>query len=171
MTIDQLLSRLYTYQGAIIIYFAVIPVVVFILGFMHSVYGGRRSPWNALYALLLYLVSVPTACLLAASGYVVLMQGVSVMELPFVPTYVPVISFLLTTLLVKRAVDFYYVPALLNPLGLLLLMIAALAGGLYVYYTEPIILLGSKLLTLGAAAILPFLVLRSILGAIFGRRE
>lgn len=171
MTIDQLLSTLYTYRGALIIYFALVPVAAFILSFVHSVYGGRRPPWNGLYALLTYLVTAPSAAIVAASVYLVLTGGRALSELPFVPTYVPLISFLLTALLIKRAVDFYYVPWMLNPVGLLLLMILTLAGGLYIYHTELIVLLGSRLLTLGVVTLAAFLILRGILSAIFGSRE
>jgi hypothetical protein len=171
MTIDQLLSPLSAYQGALIIYFALIPVAAFGISFLHSVYGGRRPPWNALYALLTYLITAPTAAIVAGSGYLILTGETRFSDLSFVPTYVPLISFLLTSLFVKRAVDYYYVPWMLNPVGLLLLMVLTLSGGLYVYHTEPIVLFGSQLLTLAIVAFGAFLILRGILSAIFGRRE
>ena len=171
MTIDQLLTRLSTYQGALIIYFALLPVLAFGLSFMHSVYGGRRPPWNGLYSLLMYLVSLPTAFVVAVTGYMVIFDMVGLGALPFVRSYVPLISFVLTALLIKRAVDFYYLPGLLNPLGQLLLMVLCMSGGLYLYHTELFLIFGNALLTGGAAALLAFLIIRGILGSIFGHRE
>lgn len=171
MTIDQLFSRLSTYQGAIIIYFALIPVLSFSLSFFHSVYGGRRPPWNGLYALLTYLVTIPTAGFATATGYLILTDSLTFGELSFVPTYLPLISFVLTSLLIKRAVDFYYVPWMLNPLGMLLLMILTLSGGVYFYHTELFLIFGDALLTLLLSAVVAFVFLRGLLSAIFGRRE
>ena len=171
MTFDRLLPLLSSYQGVLIAYCAVIPVLAFAMGFLHSVYGGRRPPWNGLYALLLYLVAIPTAIILAVSGYLLFFGTLTFGELSFVPTYVPIISFLLTALLVKRAVDYYYVPAMLNPLGLLILMLLSLSGALYVYHTEAFLLLGRPLATAAVVSVVPFLLLRGVLGRIFGRRE
>jgi hypothetical protein len=171
MAIDQLLSRLSTYQGALIIYIALIPVVAFALSFLHSVYGGRRPPWNGLYALLTYLVAIPTAAIATATGYLLLTEALTFGELSFVPTYLPLISFILTSLLIKRAVDFYYVPWMLNPVGMLILMILTLSGGLYIYHTELFLVFGNPMLTLLAVAIVAFIVLRGILSAIFGGKE
>lgn len=171
MTIDQLLPRLSTHQGALIIYFALIPVAAFALSFFHSVYGGRRPPWNGLYALLTYLVTIPTAAIATATGYLIFTETISFGELSFLPTYLPLISFVLTTLIIKRAVDFYYIPWMLNPVGMLLLMIFTLSGGVYFYHTEIFLLFGEPLLTLLLVAVVAFVILRGILSALFGRKE
>ncbi|MFW6250405.1 MAG: hypothetical protein ACOC47_04805, partial [Alkalispirochaetaceae bacterium] len=169
MAIDQLLSRLSTHQGALIIYFALIPVVAFALSFFHSVYGGRRPPWNGLYALLTYMAAVPAAVIATGTGYLILTEVRILGELGFLPTYLPLISFLLTSLIVKRAVDFYYVPWMLNPVGMLILMILTLSGGLYIYHTERFLIFGQPMLTLLVVAIGAFVILRVILSAIFGK--
>ncbi|MFW6215604.1 MAG: hypothetical protein ACOC45_06620 [Alkalispirochaetaceae bacterium] len=171
MTIDQLLTRLSTYQGLVIIYFVLIPVVALGISFLHSVYGGRKPPWNAIYALLLYLVALPTAAVIVATGYLLLFDLTSFGDLPMVVTYLPLGSFVLTSLLVKRAVDFYYLPAILNPYGLLLLLLSCMSAGFYIYHTEVYLLFGRLWLTVGLVSLAPFLVARLILGAIAGKRE
>lgn len=171
MTIDQLLTRLADYQVVLIIYFALVPVLTLVMSFFHSVYGGRRPPWNGIYALLIYLATIPAAILAAATGYLLILEMITVAELRFALAYLPLISFLLTALLVKRAVDYYYLPALLNPLGLLLLLLLSLSSGLYVYNSEILLLFGSPLLTGGLAAILPFLLVRWILSVVFRRKD
>ena len=168
MTIDQLLTRPAAFQLALIIYFALIPVLTLVMSFLHSVYGGRRPPWNRIYALLIYLVTIPTAIITVAIGYLLILGMITIGEIPFTSGYLPLLSFLLTALLIKRAVDYYYLPALLNPLGLLLLMLLTLSGGVYVYHSELFLVFGRPLFAGVLVAALPIC---GILSAIFRRKE
>lgn len=171
MTIDQLLSRLSTYRGITIIYFVLIPVVALGISFLHSVYGGRKPPWNGLYALLLYLVALPAAATVTVAGYLLLFDLTTFGALPPVPTFVPFVSFVVTALLVKRAVDYYYLPAVLNPIGLILLLLLCMSAGLFIYHTELFLLFDMLWLTVGLAALAPFILARIILAAVAGKRE
>lgn len=163
MTIESLFAVLTEYRLVLIITCIVIPASAFVISWMHGVYQGRETPWRQMYALLVHLSSLIFASLAALIGFYVY-QGGGPLD-AIVPRFAAItslIGWLFTLLFVKRVVDFENIRSIRSPLMLLLSWFIAWAVGFVIYLFEIKIIPGPEYLTVFAAIVTAFLLLRTI---------
>lgn len=71
---------------------------------------GHLAPWKYLYSTLVYLACIPGVFSVALSVYLFLFEKRSIMEMDMYTQVLPVISMLLTLMLIRRNVQFQYIP-------------------------------------------------------------
>jgi len=126
MTLQELFDFLTGHPAYIIFYFAIIPFAAFLAGVLSRGEGHLR-PWNILYAILIYAVCIPGIFAVTLNVYLFLFEKRSIMEMDIFTQILPVISMIITLVIIRRYVDFDDVPGF-DTLTNLITIIAAVLG-------------------------------------------
>jgi len=126
MTLQDIFDLVAQEPKYVVFYFAIIPVAAIIAGWLDG-NRGHDLPWNYIYSLLIYLVSVPGIFALTLNVYQFLFEKRSVMEMDLVLQVLPIVSMLITLLLIRYNVDLDYIPGFDKLSGLLMVITGVLA--------------------------------------------
>lgn len=126
MTLRQLFDLIAENPAYILFYFAIIPFAAFLAGAL-SKGEGHLSPWKYLYSILIYAVCVPGIFAVTLSVYYFLFERRSILDTDVYIQLVPIISMVVTLLIIRRYVDFDYIPGF-DKISGLMMMIAATLG-------------------------------------------
>ena len=105
----------------LILYFLLVPFIALLAGWF-SKNEGHLSPWKQLYSVLIYMVSLPGIFAVTLSIYFFLFERRSILDTNLVTQVLPVISMVVTILLIKRQVDLDLVPGFDKISGLILII-------------------------------------------------
>ncbi|MBP7273176.1 MAG: hypothetical protein KA974_05010 [Saprospiraceae bacterium] len=123
MTVQQLFDLLTQQPQYLIAYFLLLPLIALIAGFMSSG-EGHLSPWKYLFSLLIYLACVPGVFSITLNVYLFLFERRSIFQSDVYMQVLPIISMLITLLILRRFVNFTYIPGF-DKISGLIMMIAA----------------------------------------------
>ncbi|MEM6963246.1 MAG: hypothetical protein AAF573_00685 [Bacteroidota bacterium] len=126
MTLADFFNLLGENPFYVIAYFALIPLTAFIAGFMGK-NEGHLSPWNYLYATLIYLVAIPGIFAVTLNVYKFLFERGSIMDLNVYTQILPIISMIITLLLIRRNVSLDLVPGFGKLSGLVTMIMVLFA--------------------------------------------
>ncbi len=126
MTLQELFNLIAEQPAYIIFYFAIIPFAAFIAGLL-SKGEGHLAPWKILYAILIYAVCIPGIFAITLDVYFFLFEKRSILDTDIYTQILPVISMVATLLIIRRNVDFDYIPGF-DKISGLITMIAATLG-------------------------------------------
>ena len=126
MTLSDFFSYLSDHPILLLSYFILIPVTALIAGFLGK-NEGHLSPWKFLYALLIYLVCVPGIFSVALNVYLFLFERRSILEANVFTQILPVVSMIVTLLIIRRNVDFGAIPGFGKLSGLIFVLTAVIA--------------------------------------------
>ncbi|MBB4079736.1 hypothetical protein GGR28_002361 [Lewinella aquimaris] len=131
MTLNDFVRFAAEHPTAVIIYFSLIPFAALLTRFMDRE-EAHLPPWNYLYTSLLYLVAVPAVLSVALAVYQWLFgDGNLLVEADPVLQILPVVSLIVTALLIRSQVDLQKLPGfgslggMIVMIGLALLVIGA----------------------------------------------
>lgn len=125
MTLQDLFAYVAQHPNYVVFYFAALPLVALLVGLIDQD-RGHNLPWNYLYSLLIYLVSVPGLFALTLNIYQFLFEQTSVMRLDLILQVLPIVSMVLTLLIIRRNVDLDFIPGFDKLSGLLMIITAVL---------------------------------------------
>ena len=125
MTLNDFYAFAATHHSQVIFFFALVPFAALLAGFMERE-EGHLPPWNYLYSAMLYLVAIPAIFSIGLTAYRWLFERGSIMEADLVLQIVPVISLLLTVLVIRRQVPLRDLPGFGRLSSLVLLITAGL---------------------------------------------
>ncbi len=125
MTLQELFDRLGQQPQYLMVFFAIIPVLAVLLGLIAGRKGGY-TPWNYFYSFLIYLSSIPGIFAITLSFYAHIVQGRNVMQLDIYSQILPIVSMVLTLLIIRRQVDLRMVPGFDKLSGLLMIIFSAM---------------------------------------------
>lgn len=125
MTLQQLFQTLSDNPVYLFFYFGGIPVLTIIVGILSNG-KGYESPWNYIYAVLIYLVSIPGIFSVALNIYFFLFQRGDIMQTNVYFQILPVLVMVGTIFLIKRNVDLDYIPGFDKISGLWLILFATM---------------------------------------------
>ena len=123
MTLNDFLTFLSTHPAQVAFYFSIVPFAALLAGWMERD-EAHLPPWNYLYSAMLYLVAIPAIGSVALTAYRWLFERPSIMEADLLLHVLPVGSFIVTVLIVRRQVALPGLPGF-GRLGGMMLMIAA----------------------------------------------
>ncbi len=129
MTLHQLYDYLAAHPLATLAYFLFPPMLAFFV----SIVGkgrGYENPWRSVYAVLIFMVSIPGVFTATLLVYLFLFERQSVWHIDLLTQVVPLVSMVSTLWLIQRNVDLAYVPGFGRLSGLL----AMIAGLLFIMY-------------------------------------
>lgn len=123
MTLRELFQLLAGHPEYIIFYFAIIPVMAFLAGILGKG-EGHLSPWRYLYSTLIYFVCVPGIFSITVSIYNFLFNRGSIMDADVFAQVLPVLSMVITLLLIRRNVNLDHIPGFDKLSGLITVITA-----------------------------------------------
>ncbi|MFN7118781.1 MAG: hypothetical protein ACK4TA_18425 [Saprospiraceae bacterium] len=126
MTLRQLFDLIGNNPAYIIFYFAIIPFAALLANVLGKG-EGNLSPWKYLYSILIYAVCVPGIFAVTLSIYYFLFEKRSILDTDVYIQILPIVSMVLTLLIIRRNADFDYIPGF-DKLSGLMMMIAATLG-------------------------------------------
>ena len=148
MTLRQLLEWFSQYPWVLAGLLLIPPLLVLILGFMHGRRRGGQSPWRYLYALLIYVASIPGMGAAVVTTYAMVFAHESLMDMNLMVSVLPVISMALTLYLANRTVDFQEVPGFDRLFGLMVTLAITFVLVLGISKTRIWLFFGASIFTL-----------------------
>ncbi|MEM9917213.1 MAG: hypothetical protein AAF990_03915 [Bacteroidota bacterium] len=125
MTLRQFIDQLGENPYYVIFFFLLIPLTALLAG----IFGrneGHISPWKYLYSLLIYLVSIPGIFAVTLSIYLFLFERRSIFDTDIYTQVLPILSMIITLLLIRRNVDLDLIPGFGKLSGLVIMIAAVL---------------------------------------------
>lgn len=130
MTLRELFDYIAAHPDYVIFYFAILPFAALLGSFLDGD-RGHTSPWKYIYALIIYLVCIPGLFALTLNVYIFLFEKGSVMDLDLITQVLPIISMVLSLLIIRRNMDMALIPGF-NKLSGLLMLITAVLGLMWI---------------------------------------
>jgi len=125
MTLQDVFEALADHPAWMIGFFASLPLLAWLVGRLAGE-DAIYSPWNYLFAFLIYAACVPGLFALTLSVYLFLFENRSILQTDLYTQVLPIASMVVTLPVVKRQVDLDYVPGFHRLSGLLAMILAAL---------------------------------------------
>jgi hypothetical protein len=129
MTLREFFDFLGTHPFVLLAYFLAVPITAMWTGWI-SRSDGALTPWKQLYATLIYLVCVPGVFAAALGVYFFLFERGSIMDTNVLLQILPVVSMVLTLVIIRRNVSFEYIPGF-DRISSLITMICAVFALMY----------------------------------------
>lgn len=126
MTLQELFDLIGNNPAWVIVYFTLIPLTALLAAFFGKG-EGHLTPWRQLYSVLVYLVCVPGIFAITLSMYLFLFERKSILDTDVYNQIVPVVSMIVTLLLISRNVKMDRIPGFGKVTGLLMMIFATLA--------------------------------------------
>ncbi len=123
MTLQELFEVIGDNPAYVVFFFTIIPFTA-LLGGWFGKDEGHLTPWKQLYSVLIYLVSIPGIFAVTLNIYLFLFERRSIMDTDVYNQILPIVSMLLTFVIIRKNVNLDYVPGI-GKLGALVTMIAA----------------------------------------------
>ncbi len=126
MTLNDVFNSLERNPLPIVLFFVAMPLLAWIMG--AAVQEGQNlTTWRYLYAVLVYAVCIPGIFAVTLNVYLFLFERQSVWEANLLLQFLPILSMILTLILIKSKISFDLIPGFGKIAGFLTL-IAALIG-------------------------------------------
>ncbi len=127
MSLNDLFDFISANPTYVVLYFAIIPVLAILFGWLDRG-RGHNTPWRYLYSALIYLVAVPGIFALTLNIYLFLFErGHDILDSDLITQVLPIVSMILTLGIIRQGVDLDYIPGFDKLSGLLMIIFAALA--------------------------------------------
>ncbi len=170
-TIRELVELASNYSAAAAVVLLCIPAAVLATGLMHGRGRGGSAPWKYLYALLVYLVCVPGMFAAVLTGYMLFFTRENLLDVNFLIYFLPIISMVVTLLLMRRQVNFGEVPGFDRLAGLMTMIGAAFVIVFALSRTRLWLVFGGSIGAFLALAAFAFGLLKWGADALFRRRD
>ena len=121
MTLGEFFEWISGHPTFLLVYFLGIPLIALLAGIFNKG-EGHMSPWKYLYSLLIYLACIPGIFAVTLSVYLFLFERRSIMDTNIYTQVLPVLSMILTILIIKKQVNLDLIPGFDKISGLILII-------------------------------------------------
>lgn len=156
MSIQDLLLNAGGYPWAIVSVFVSVPVATWVVGRLHGRGRGGTTPWKHLYATFVYLTCVPGLFAAVVTAYSFFLTSTNLLEVNALVYLLPIVSMVVTLVLVRQNVDLDEVPGFHRLSGLMTLIGMSFAVALAISRTRVWLFFGGSVLLLFAIAAAAF---------------
>ncbi len=122
MSVRELIAAIGEYQIAVAATLAAVPVLAFVVTLLHPKGEGGQSPWRYIYALLVYFACLPGIMAAVLTGYTMMFIKANLLDANAVVYFLPIVSMVVTLMVMKRQVDFDEIPGFDRLSGLMVLL-------------------------------------------------
>jgi hypothetical protein len=151
--------------------FVALPMITWLCGRIHSHGQGGAAPWKYCYSVLVYLACVPGLFASVLTAYTLFLSRENLLDVNPLVYFLPVVSMVVTLVLMRKNVDFKEVPGFDRLSGLMVMIGCSFAIALVIQKTNLFLFFGGsieKLLLLAAGV---FALLKWGTYALFRRRN
>jgi hypothetical protein len=125
MTLQEFFDLLAQNPIWILAFFLLIPFTALLAGWMGKD-EGHLTPWKHLYSVLIYLVCVPGIFAVTLSVYLFVFERRSILQTDIYTQILPVLSMVITLLIIRKNVDLKWIPGFDKISGLITIITATL---------------------------------------------
>jgi hypothetical protein len=118
MSVLELFSWIESHPMALVVYTAGLPVLALLFRLVHGPFKAALAPWKYGYTFVVYLSCIPGIFVLFAAVYQFTFSGVDLLALDLLVYALPVLSMIVTLLLVRRTIRFDDIPGFRRIAGL-----------------------------------------------------
>ncbi|MCX6904102.1 MAG: hypothetical protein NTW03_11640 [Verrucomicrobia bacterium] len=151
--------------------FVVPPLATWVCGRMHGRGNGGNAPWKYAYSVLVYLACVPGLFAAVLTGCALFMSRENLLDVNPLVYFLPVISMIVTLVLLRKNVSFEQVPGFDRLSGLMVMIGCSFALALAVQKTNIWIFFGGSIEKLFLLAAGVFALLKWGTYSLFRRRD
>jgi hypothetical protein len=126
MTLKEFFEVLTSDPAYVIFYFTIIPIAAFLAGILGK-NEGHLAPWKYLYSVLIYFICVPGIFAITVAVYQFLFERRSIWEADVFVQVLPILSMVVTLLIIRRNVNLDNIPGFDKLGGLVTIITASLA--------------------------------------------
>ncbi|MFH1114263.1 MAG: hypothetical protein V1792_10105 [Pseudomonadota bacterium] len=170
MTARELVMLASQYPWHLTAYFSAVPLASGLLGLVLRDGRGNRSPWNYLYSVLVHLACIPGILACVLTGYALFFTRENLLDANLIVYILPIVSMILTLVLIQRTVSFDDIPGFDRLSGLMILLAVTFVLVLGLRHTRFWIIFGSSMYALMAMTAVLFLLLKWGAYLLFRRR-
>ena len=127
MTIQELIDLAGKQQTYVLIAFAVPPVLSILIRILHGSGKGPFAPWKHIYSLIVYLSAIPGVFAAVLLFYNLFFLKANLLRVNAVIYFVPILSMILTFVIISRFVSFNQLPGFQRLRGLMFMIAASFA--------------------------------------------
>jgi hypothetical protein len=147
------------------------PVAAWACRLMHGPNRGGDAPWKYFYAVLVYLACVPGIFAGVLTGYTLWFTNENLLDVSFLVYILPIVSMVVTLILIGRNVGFDRVPGFDRLSGLMVMIACSFAIALFIQKTRIWLVFGGSIGTLFLLAIGIFALMKWGTYMLFRRRD
>jgi hypothetical protein len=125
MNVGEFMDWLGDRPAMVLGYFTILPFAALLSGVMGRG-EGHLSPWKYWYSSLLYLVCIPGILAISLSTYLMIFERRSILQTDLYTQVLPIMSMILTLMLVRRNVSLENIPGFSRISGLLTTIFAVM---------------------------------------------
>jgi hypothetical protein len=147
------------------------PVAAWLCRWTHGPSKGGDAPWKYLYSVLVYLACVPGIFAAVLTGYTLWFTHENLLDVSFLVYILPLVSMVVTLILIGRNVGFDRVPGFDRLSGLMVMIACSFGIALAIQKTRIWLIFGGSIAILFVLAISVFALLKWGAYMLFRRRE
>ncbi|MBK7243425.1 MAG: hypothetical protein LKG19_00280 [Saprospiraceae bacterium] len=121
MTLQQFFDYVVSNPSATLWYFLGVPLIAFVAG-IFSKNEGHLSPWNYVYAVLIYMVCLPGIFAVTLNIYFFFWERRSILDTELFIQVIPILSMIASLSIIKQNVDLDLVPGFDKLSGLMIII-------------------------------------------------
>jgi hypothetical protein len=122
MNLGEFYQKVESYDILIIIYSIAIILIAVILGFISGKEKEKLSPWNYIYSVVIYSITVPGILQAIITGYLLFIEKKSLMDINLAVYIAPIASMIITLVIVSKNVDLKSIPGFDRLSGLMMMI-------------------------------------------------
>jgi EamA domain-containing membrane protein RarD len=145
MTTRQLIQLADGHLPAMLAIFAFPPVAAWLCGWMHGRDNGGRAPWKYFYSVLVYLSCIPGLFSSVLTAYGFFVSKENMLDVSLGVYFLPIISMIVTLILIRKNVAFDLVPGFNRLEGLMVMIGCSFALALAIEKTRIWIFFGGSI--------------------------
>lgn len=126
MTLQEFFNLLGQNPQLILAFFGLIPFTAFVAGILGKG-EGHIAPWSYLYSTLIYLIAIPGIFAITLNIYLFIFERRSIMNTDLYTQILPILSMVVTLLLIKKNVDLDRIPGFGKLSGLIMVILSVFA--------------------------------------------
>jgi hypothetical protein len=171
MTLRDLAELADTHTIILASAFIALPAVAWLIGRIHARGRGGAAPWRYIYSVLVYLACAPGMFAGVITAYTLFFSRENLMDVNMLVYFLPIVSMIVTLVLIRKSVSFDEVPGFDRLSGLMATVGISFALALAIQKTNIWIFFGGSIVWLFILAAAIFLLLKWSAGRLFRSRN
>jgi hypothetical protein len=136
MTIRELTQLAGQHPLVLVGLFVALPLIAFLLGWIHAPDRGGASPWKYFYSVLVYLACVPGMFAAILTGYALFFTKENLQDVNLLVYVLPLVSMIVTLIFIRKTVSFELIPGFNRLSGLMVMLACSFAIALAIQKTN-----------------------------------
>jgi len=148
-----------------------IPALSWVVARLHDRQQAAESPWKYVYSTLIHVSSIPGVFAAVVVAYTFLFTRESLLKLDVVVTFLPIVSMIVTLVVIARRVDLDRLPGFDRLWGLITLLAVSFVIALILDRLRVWLFFGGGMVSLLVIAFVLYLILSVASRSLLGRRS